>query len=76
MQIGNHQIYQSPPLDDRLENHFAEVCTMKVYQSLDDVLAEIGEQLMPEQYIQSNIESMAAAPEVRQNIHAEFDDPA
>lgn len=76
MQIGDYQIYQSPPLDYRLDNHFAEVCTMKVCQSLDDVLAEIREQLTPERYIQSQIESMVDAPTVRQKIHAVLDDPA
>ncbi|WP_438805368.1 hypothetical protein [Sodalis sp. (in: enterobacteria)] len=62
LQIDDHRIYQSPPLDYRLEHQFAEVCTMKVCQSLDDALAEIREQLTPERYIQSQIESMAAAP--------------
>lgn len=76
LQIGNYRIYQSPPLDYRLDDQFAEVCTIKVCQSLDDALMEVHEQLTPERYIQSQVESMADAPAVRQKLLAVLDDPA
>lgn len=59
-----------------MAHQFAEICTMKVCQLLDDALAEICKQLTPERYIQSQIESMADAPAVRQKIYAVLDDPA